>query len=474
MLLNKKLLFILIFFIASGAIYAQGIVPMAPSMDITGKTFEPADGSISPFDLSSITSQENQNTDKVKTNLVDKTNMTPEYKDETNNNNSTSELASTSNNLSSNLNESTKNIDSVTEEPESMNNTQESVNISSLNDTTPANNIEGQLIEDKKIEESIEAGENEYMTSIPTFNPSTNRPFVSHNTGIRKEADEIEFELRLEEKRALRDLRILWSSAIEKSTTIRLAIQKLSNPDEAENIDKSIMSKMLSPLASLAPMAMMASSSASQTAGALIGGGMLGTLASDVDNEYNRALLRVSDYDLIMLAKEVDELQAKIVINYYEYYHALQRMIESEKAMEKAYELYVKAQETNNFAANTAADAFYREAKQNYLNSKHNFLSARTALEQISGNDAIVYIENLKDEDPAFPEDPNQQIAPVNNQPVPPETTIQPAIDNSNNNTDSLQTKSEPDFNENISNTKEAQSPVEQPVVNENPYDQLQ
>jgi hypothetical protein len=213
---------------------------------------------------------------------------------------------------------------------------------------------------------------------------------------IQKEADLVNHELRFEEPAVLNDLRVLWTAAVEKSTTIRLVIQKLSNPNEGRD-EASLMSKILSPLASVAPMAAMASGSATQAAGALIGGGMLGTLSSDVDSEYNKAFMRVSDFDLIMLAKEVDELQSKLVMTYYEYRQALERLIIAEEALQNARDLYHEAQKIESFSANTAADAFYREAQQNHLGAKQNFISARTSLEQITGMDAIIYVEHMRE-----------------------------------------------------------------------------
>lgn len=218
---------------------------------------------------------------------------------------------------------------------------------------------------------------------------------TKHNTDIQNQADEVELELRLEEPNVLRDLRILWQVAVEKSTTIRLAIQKLSNPDEADKQNQGMVSKLLSPLASMAPLAAMASSSATQTAGALLGGGMLGSLTSSEDAQYNQAFLRVSDYDLIMLAKEVEILQAKLVVSYYEYKQAIERLESAEKALKNAFDYYQNYKNSDNFAASTAADAFYHEALQNQLDAKQKYLSARTSLEQISGNDAIIYIETL-------------------------------------------------------------------------------
>lgn len=216
-------------------------------------------------------------------------------------------------------------------------------------------------------------------------------------TDMQKQAEEIGNEMRVDEEFELQELRVLWTAAVEKSSTIRLAIQKLSSPDEGKDT-QSTRSKIFSPLASVASIAAMAATNSTQAAGALLGGGMFGELASDRDNAFNQAFIKLSDYNLIMLAKAVDELQKQLVMNYYEYKQALDRLVEAEEAMNRAEELYNKAQKSNNFASITASDAFYRESKQNHLNAKQNFFNARSDLEQITGNNAIVYIETMKNQ----------------------------------------------------------------------------
>ena len=229
--------------------------------------------------------------------------------------------------------------------------------------------------------------------------PETTLNSNKHNTEIENIANIIKSELQEQEPIALRDLRILWQAAVEKSVTIRLAIQKLSNPNESDKMNPGLMEKVLSPLANLAPIAAMASTSSGQTAGALLGGGVLGSLANNDAKQFNKAFLRVNDYDLIMLAKEIDELQSDLVISYYEYKQKLEEFNIAEESSRRAYELYEKSSTSNNFAATTAADAFYRESLQNLRKTKQDFLSVRTNLEQLTGNEAIVYIQNLKDTD---------------------------------------------------------------------------
>lgn len=257
-----------------------------------------------------------------------------------------------------------------------------------------------------EIQEDIKNGEAEVEAVDPAVDSITSHKSNVHDSDIKKQAEIVELELRGEEKQALRDLRVLWSAAVEKSTSIRLSIQKLSDPDESDKVKQSALTKFLSPLANIAPMAMMASSSATQTAGALVGGSLLGTLSSDVDNNYNRAFLHVSDFDLIMLARAVDELQSRLVVAYYEYVHSIERLELAETALINAEKHDKEVKGSGNFAATTASDAFYSEAKQNQMKAKHNFLSARTALEQLTGNNAIVYIETNTDLD----EEPEQPI----------------------------------------------------------------
>ena len=423
------ILSLLIALVSCGDAIAQDIKPMAPAMDITSKAIEKSneaaikyeqsidaittDNSILPANNTTINEQAiKEDTDTGNDNSttsakdkaaqiakdINKADKKEVFIDENILKPPTKEISE----FEKSLSDFEKDLNNLEKDLNKINNQQPDPVTASI-DKEIETTVKEEEIEDNSqdnpLVKAIDAGEEELIESAPVLDPETKQKISVHNTSIKKEAESVEFELRLEEPKVLKDLRVLWSAAVEKSTTIRLAIQKLSNPDESENVKQGTMSKLLSPIANLAPLAMMASSSSTQAAGAMLGGGMLGTLASDTDNDYNRALLKISDYDLIMLAKEVDELQAKLVVKYYEYRHSIERYEAAEGALKNAYVLYEKAQGSDNFAANTAADAFYREAVQNNLKAKQHFLSARTALEQITGNDAIVYIETHIDKE---------------------------------------------------------------------------
>ena len=235
---------------------------------------------------------------------------------------------------------------------------------------------------------------NEQIT--PLANVSKKIPQQNCDTPILKKAFDIEKDMRIEEQQILNDLRFLWQASVERSMTIRLALQKLSNPNEDQTTETSAVKKVLSPLASLAPLALMTSQTASQASGAMIGGGMLGTLTSDVDDKFNKQLIHVSDYDLIMLAKEIDELQEQLVLKYMEYRQARDLVEHAEKAYKNAQKYYEQYKNSDDIAASTAATTFYDEAMIDLRKEQQAFLKARSTLEQVSSMDAIVFIEELR------------------------------------------------------------------------------
>ena len=115
----------------------------------------------------------------------------------------------------------------------------------------------------------------------------------------------------------LADLQILWEAAVEKSETIRFAIVKLSNPD-GEEAKVSLVKRILSPIANIAPVVGIGLSDPVSATGAMFGGELINSIISD-DRRVNERFSKVTDADLVMLAQETDALQEKLVILYYNY-----------------------------------------------------------------------------------------------------------------------------------------------------------
>ena len=120
---------------------------------------------------------------------------------------------------------------------------------------------------------------------------------------------------------------------------------------------------------------------------ALISGNIMGAVASD-NNEINYKYSKVTDADMVILVRKIDDLQRTLTDKYCDY-------MTSRKVLKMASDITKKRQERALSMTNRSrnevliADAYYREA-MNFENKKRaEFLSRRSALEQIAGNEAL-------------------------------------------------------------------------------------
>lgn len=220
------------------------------------------------------------------------------------------------------------------------------------------------------------------------------KPVAYFDLDNKKIAEEIAGELSDEQQNILEDLRILWQSAVENSETIKFAIYKLSNP-EGKKVDKGMVKKILSPIANVAPMIGMGAANPIAASSSIMGGGLLSSVLAD-DSAINAELSKVTDADLIILAKEIDDLQQQLVNLYYNYITAFKVLNYSDKVVNNRYNYYQAVSKKNS--SNTAiADAFYRESLDDQYKARQEFMSTRAALEQFVGNEILIEVEkNLK------------------------------------------------------------------------------
>lgn len=210
------------------------------------------------------------------------------------------------------------------------------------------------------------------------------------DSDLKKIVDEITADLNDEHDYVLNDLRILWQSAAERSETIKFAIYKLSNP-EGEKANPSTLKKILSPMSSVAPIVGLGSGSAVLGSTSIFGGSLLNSVLSD-GNEINHQLSRVTDADLVILAKDIDSLQQNLISLYYNYVSAMKMLQISDNNVSNRYKIYTKSQKSSAEVL-AVADAYYREALDKQYNDRQKLFKTRAALEQVVGNDAIVAIE---------------------------------------------------------------------------------
>jgi hypothetical protein len=211
---------------------------------------------------------------------------------------------------------------------------------------------------------------------------------------VKKIADELKDDLNEEKPEFLEDLKILWEAAVERSETIRFAILKLSNPN-GEVEKKGIVKKIIAPLASVAPLIGAGSPDPMTGGSAILGGSVLSSLLAD-NSAFNNHLSKVTDTDLVLLAQEIDNLQQKLVILYYNYLNSLQRLELADKVLDNRYNYYQKFQKSSPETI-SVADVFYREAIDAQYKSRQEVLTSRAALEQFVGGQAINTVDkNIK------------------------------------------------------------------------------
>ncbi len=206
-------------------------------------------------------------------------------------------------------------------------------------------------------------------------------------------------ELRDEDEAAVQDIGMLWQAAVERSGTIRYAIEKLSRRDATGQPVKgdSFSERMLHSLVRLGGVA---GSMYTGTPAGLIGGSMIEDLMSG--NPQESALMRVTDADMVILAKEVEGLQSKVIETYYTYRHAKERLEVTQQAMETIGKYYDHASRmpAGDPAQAAAAQSLqplmqslYDAARQDESTAAQAVVSARNELSLLVGPDAVAALD---------------------------------------------------------------------------------
>ena len=208
---------------------------------------------------------------------------------------------------------------------------------------------------------------------------------------LKRLANDISYELELDNAKTNSDLNILWQAAAMRSETMKYTIHKLANPDEDKPAD-SVVKKILKPVASFSTLA-----GASLTGdpfmatGALIGGGLVNAFMKD-DKEINYKFSKVSDADMVLLVRKIDDLQKKLLDLYIDYKTKEEITKMTKENFEKRENAYKLAQGKTNEEL-VIADVYYRNSKASYQRAQDEFLTSRAILENLVGIDALKKIE---------------------------------------------------------------------------------
>ena len=142
---------------------------------------------------------------------------------------------------------------------------------------------------------------------------------------IKHISSEVAKELGYDEKTMMGDLSLLWRGAASKSDTIAFALYKLSNPDEDKPNEKSVKN-ILTTIASMSTLVGAGMGNPLLATGSMLGGNILGIMSQDT-KALNYKYTRVTDADMIILVRKIEELQ-QVTVNLYYNYMTARKMLE--------------------------------------------------------------------------------------------------------------------------------------------------
>lgn len=238
-------------------------------------------------------------------------------------------------------------------------------------------------IEQKEAVEKVEETPIEYMTYA--------------DLSIKNLSKEISKEISLDEKEMMGDLTLLWQGAASKSDTISFALYKLSNPEEDKPDEKSVK-KVLLNIASLSTLVGAGMGNPLLATGSMLGSSIFGIMSQDT-KALNYKYTRVTDSDMIILIRKVEDLQQNTVNLYYDYMTAKKLLELTDKVVEQRKKNYDAAQIQSKEVI-LVTDAYYRTALDDQAKARASFNAKRAALEQFVGNDVFTQFEqSLKERD---------------------------------------------------------------------------
>lgn len=217
-----------------------------------------------------------------------------------------------------------------------------------------------------------------------------NQNITYADLSIKKMSLEVSKAIEVDYDDMQADLSLLWQGAATRSDTIKFAIYKLSNPDK-DKPDSGAVKKVLTTIAGMSTFVGAGTGNPVLASAALIGGNTLGIMSQDT-KALNYKYTQVTDADMIILVRKVEELQQKVVDMYYDYLSARELYNMTSEMVTKSHINYMAAQNLSKEIV-LITDTFYREALDQQQKARGSFFEKRSRLEQLVGNDIFKEFE---------------------------------------------------------------------------------
>ena len=239
------------------------------------------------------------------------------------------------------------------------------------------------------VEAEVQPVEKEYVQKDNSIE-HTPDDLTYADLSLKRMSAEIASELALEEKEMTSDLSLLWRGAATQSDTINFALYKLANPD-ADKPDEKSVKKVLTTIASMSTMVGAGMGNPLLAASSLIGGNVLGIMSQDT-KALNYKYTKVTDADMIILVRKIEDLQQRAVNLYYDYMTARKQLDMLDKLVQQRKKNYELAQDASREII-LITDAYYRLAIDMQSKAKSDFFFFFAALEQFVGNEVFTEFE---------------------------------------------------------------------------------
>ena len=239
-----------------------------------------------------------------------------------------------------------------------------------------------------KQESPIEKVVKEYVKIDETQMDLSNLTYA--DLSIKQISKEVARELDLDQETMIGDLSLLWQGAATQSDTINFALYKLANPEEDKPDEKSVK-KVLSTIASMSTLVGAGMGNPILATSSIIGGNVLGIMSQDT-KALNYKYTKVTDADMIILVRKIEDLQQKAVDLYYNYMTARKRLEMVDEVVQARKKNYDLSQDSSREVI-LITDAYYRTALDMQMKARSDFYSKRAALEQFVGNDVFRQFE---------------------------------------------------------------------------------
>jgi hypothetical protein len=183
----------------------------------------------------------------------------------------------------------------------------------------------------KAVHEQIDAQQAARLSNAyQQLAPEARQRLEKLNAAMHEMDRAVSNDLRDEEEQSTRNLALMWQAAVERSQTIRYAIEKLSRRDATgKPVSNDSLTKRM--LQSIVHLGGVAGTLWTGTPAGLIGGSMVQDLIQG-DPSDAALKVKVTDADMLILAKEVETLQQQLMTAYYTYQHRQQQVALTQEA----------------------------------------------------------------------------------------------------------------------------------------------